>query len=56
MKFAKTIKNNLKLIQENIPGTKFVKSKCANQPETIFTDEAQREAIHKSSIQHKIST
>ena len=44
------------LIQENIPGTKFVKSKCANQPETIFTDEAQREAIHKSSIQHKIST
>ena len=44
------------LIQENIPGAKFVKSKCANQPETIFTDEAQREAIHKSSIQDKIST
>ena len=25
------------LIQENIPCAKFVKSKCANQPETIFT-------------------
>ena len=38
------------LIQENIPCAKFVKSKYANQPEKNFTEEAQREAIHKSSI------
>ena len=37
-------------IQENIPCTKFVESKCANQPEKFFPEEAQREAIHKSSI------
>ena len=37
-------------IQENIPCTKFVKSKCANQSEKFFPEEAQREAMHKSSI------
>ena len=36
--------------EENIPCAKFVKSKCANQPEKFFTEEGQREAIHKSSI------
>ena len=37
-------------IEENIPCAKFVKSKCANHPEKFFTEEGQREAIHKSSI------
>ena len=41
-------KKHLKtLIQENIQCAKFVKSKCGNQPEKIYTKEAQREAIHK---------
>ena len=37
-------------IQENMSCAKFVKSKYANQPEQIFAEEAQREAIHKLSI------
>ena len=36
------------LIQEKISWGKFVKSKCAKQPERFFTEEAQRKAIHKS--------
>ena len=45
MKFVRTLKKQLKtLIPENIPWAKFVKSKCGNKPEKIFTEEAQREA------------
>ena len=52
MKFVKNYKTQLKiLIQENISCTKFVKSKFPKQPEKCFTEEAQREAIHKSSIE-----
>ena len=51
MKFVKNYKTQLKiLIQENIRCAKFVKSKFPNQPEKCFTEEAQREATHKSSI------
>ena len=38
------------LFQENIACAKFVKSKCANQPDKICTEKAQREAIQKSLI------
>lgn len=37
------------LIQENIPPTKFVKSKYSNQPENICGEQAQGEALDYSS-------
>ena len=45
------------LIQENIPCTKFVKSKCSNHPENILQKERkEKQYINHQYTKHKIST